>query len=52
MSTIFRGFARVKVGRLLQARNANDDFLAVVTSQTTRVWFNTYNFPKTEVGSG
>ncbi len=35
---------------LLQRNNANDDFLTVVIFQTTGVWFNTYNFPKTEVG--
>ncbi len=35
---------------LLQS-NANDDFLTLVICQYAGVWFNTYNFPKTEVGS-
>ena len=29
-----------------------DEFLTVVIRQSTTVWFNTSNFPKTEVGSG
>jgi predicted porin len=36
---------------LLQRSNANDDFLTLVTCRRTSVWFNTFNFPKTEVGS-
>jgi len=37
---------------LLQQRNAHDEFLALVTRKPTAVWFNTSNFPKTEVSSG
>ncbi len=40
------------VNYLLHKRNANDEFLAVVTLQPTSVWFNSLNFPKTEVTSG
>jgi predicted porin len=36
---------------LLQRCNVIDVFLTVVICQTTSVWFNTCNFPKTEVGS-
>jgi hypothetical protein len=35
---------------LLHECNVGDEFLTVVIGQTTSVWFNTYNFPKTEVG--
>ena len=37
---------------LLHRCNAKDEFLTVVIRQTRVVWFNTFNFPKTEVGSG
>jgi predicted porin len=37
---------------LLQGSNVMDEFLTVVIRQSTTVWFNTSNFPKTEVGSG
>ena len=37
---------------LLHGCNAKDEFLTVVIRQTRVVWFNTFNFPKTEVGSG
>ena len=40
------------VKHLLQQYNVNDEFLAVVTRKSTSVWFNTFNFPKTEVNSG
>jgi hypothetical protein len=40
------------VKHLLQQRNANDEFLAVVDLKPTAVCFNTSNFPKTEVSSG
>ncbi len=36
---------------MLLQRNVNDDFLTLVIFQHTGIWFNTYNFPKTEVGS-
>jgi predicted porin len=36
---------------LLQTSNAKDEFLTRVTQLDTCLWFNTYNFPKTEVGS-
>jgi predicted porin len=39
------------VDYLLLQSNANDDFLTLVIFQRTSVWFNTFNFPKTEVGS-
>jgi GBP family porin len=37
---------------LLHECNANPVFLRLVIAQCTLVWFNTSNFPKTEVGSG
>jgi predicted porin len=36
---------------LLLQSNANDDFLTLVIFQHASLWFNTCNFPKTEVGS-
>jgi predicted porin len=36
---------------LLQRCNVKDEILTLVTWQPTSVWFNTSNFPKTEVGS-
>jgi hypothetical protein len=44
-----RVYAGLSYG-LLQGCNAKDEILTVVTRQTTSVWFNTFNFPKTEVG--
>ena len=40
------------VNFLLHKRNANDEFLALVTLEPSSVWFNSSNFPKTEVTSG
>jgi predicted porin len=37
---------------LLHECNVNSLFLRLVIAQRTLVWFNTSNFPKTEVGSG
>jgi predicted porin len=36
---------------LLQGSNVKDEFLTRVTQLVTCLWFNTCNFPKTEVGS-
>jgi predicted porin len=40
------------VGFVLQTCNENDVFLTPVIGLCSGVWFNTSNFPKTEVGSG
>ncbi len=39
-------------GLVLQTCNENDVFLTLVIGLCSGVWFNTCNFPKTEVGSG
>jgi hypothetical protein len=36
--------------QLLHVCNGNDVFLTAVIVFCSRVWFNTFNFPKTEVG--
>jgi predicted porin len=37
---------------VLHACNGKDEFLTPVIGLCSGVWFNTFNFPKTEVGSG
>ncbi len=46
ISRVYAGFG----GVVLHTCNGKDEFLTPVIVLCGRVWFNTFNFPKTEVG--